>query len=120
MKKIAVASETDMVTGHFGHCTNFNIFDTEGSKIIQRTSVDNPGHKPGFLPKFLHEMGVSVIISGGMGQGAVDIFVEKGIVVITGAEGRAEDSVNRYLQGNLVSNDVVCQEHQHQDSCGSH
>ena len=33
--KIAVASETDMVTGHFGHCTNFNIFDTEGSKIIQ-------------------------------------------------------------------------------------
>ena len=118
--KIAVASETDIVTGHFGHCTNFNIFDTEGSKIIQRTSVDNPGHKPGFLPKFLHEMGVSVIISGGMGQGAVDIFVEKGIVVITGAEGRAEDAVNRYLQGNLVSNDVVCQEHQHQDSCGSH
>ena len=26
MIKIAVASEKDMVTEHFGHCENFNIF----------------------------------------------------------------------------------------------
>ena len=118
--KIAVASDNGLVSGHFGHCESFMIYDTVDGKVVKTEAVPNPGHKPGFLPKFLHEMGVSVIISGGMGQGAVDIFVEKGIVVITGAEGRAEDAVNRYLQGNLVSNDVVCQEHQHQDSCGSH
>ena len=32
--KIAVASEGKMVTGHFGHCQNFNIFDEEKGKII--------------------------------------------------------------------------------------
>ena len=41
-------------------------------------------------------------------------------MVITGAEGQAENAVNKYLQGALVSTEVVCQEHQHQDSCGAH
>lgn len=30
--KIAVASEKDIVTKHFGHCENFNIFETEGKR----------------------------------------------------------------------------------------
>ncbi len=29
MVKIAVASENGMVTEHFGHCANFNIFEVE-------------------------------------------------------------------------------------------
>lgn len=118
--KIAVASEKDNVTRHFGHCLNFNIFEVEGKNIIRRESVDNPGHKPGFLPNFLNDMGIGVIISGGMGQGAVDIFNEKGIQVITGASGNAEMVVHSYLQGKLISDDVVCHEHQHQDECGEH
>ena len=32
--KIAVASEQEFVSGHFGHCSNFNIFTTEDGKII--------------------------------------------------------------------------------------
>jgi predicted Fe-Mo cluster-binding NifX family protein len=80
--KIAVASEGKMVTEHFGHCESFNIFEVENKKIVKAESIPNPGHRPGFLPVFLHEKGVNVIISGGMGGGAVDIFNEKGIEVI--------------------------------------
>ena len=117
--KIAVASEGKMVTGHFGHCENFNIFEIEDKKIIANSSIPNPGHRPGFLPNFLNEMGVNVIISGGMGGGAVEIFNEKGIEVVVGAQGSAEAAVNSYLQGNLKSTGSICHEHQHADECGN-
>lgn len=118
MIKIAVASENEMVTGHFGHCRNFNIFEAENDQIIKEGSIPNPGHKPGFLPNFLNDLGVQVIISGGMGGGAVDIFNEKGIEVIVGASGQAKAAVQAYLQGTLKSTGSVCHEHKHHEECG--
>lgn len=116
--KIAVASDGQMVTEHFGHCEGFNLFDTENNQIISQEFIPNPGHRPGFLPVFLHEKGTKVIISGGMGGGAVELFSEKGIKVITGATGDAKTAANSYLQGTLKSTGSVCHEHQHADECG--
>ncbi|KNZ40702.1 iron-sulfur cluster carrier protein MrpORP [Acetobacterium bakii] len=116
--KIAVASDNGLVSGHFGHCESFMMYDTVDGKIIKIEAVPNPGHKPGFLPVFLDEQGVNVIISGGMGGGAVDIFNEKNIEVITGATGKAEDLAKLYLMGELISTGSVCHEHQHSDECG--
>lgn len=115
MIKIAVASENQYVTEHFGHCINFNIFESENNQIVKSESIPNPGHKPGFLPNFLNEKGVNVIISGGMGGGAVDIFNEKGIEVIVGASGSAKTAAEAYLKGLLKSTGSVCHEHQHID-----
>ena len=116
--KIAVASENEMVTEHFGHCVNFNIFDAENNLIVKSESIPNPGHRPGFLPNFLNDMGVNVIISGGMGAGAIEIFNEKGIEVIVGAKGEAKIAAEQYLQGMLKTTGSVCHEHQHHDECG--
>lgn len=118
--KIAVASEGKMVAQHFGHCEGFTIFTVQEDKISGSQFVQNPGHKPGFLPNYLNDMGVNVIISGGMGGGAIEIFNEKGIQVITGATGGAEDTAEKYLEGKLRSTGSVCHEHQHHDSCGGH
>lgn len=118
MIKIAVASENEMVTEHFGHCLNFNIFEAENDRIVKKESIPNPGHRPGFLPNFLNEMGVNVIISGGMGGGAIEIFNEKGIEVIVGASGEAKAAAEAYLNGSLKSTGSVCHEHQHHDECG--
>ena len=118
MMKIEVASENGMVTEHFGHCESFMIFDTEKNQIIKSETIPNPGHKPGFLPNFLNDKGVKVIISGGMGSGAIDIFNEKGIEVIVGASGDAKAAVEQYLQGMLQSTGSVCHEHQHHGECG--
>ncbi|KPU43484.1 antiporter inner membrane protein [Oxobacter pfennigii] len=118
MIKIAVASENEMVTEHFGHCVNFNIFEAADDKVVRSESIPNPGHKPGFLPNFLNDMGVNVIISGGMGSGAIDIFNEKGIEVIVGASGNAKAAAEAYLKGTLKSTGSVCHEHQHHDECG--
>ncbi len=118
MLRVAVASENNMVCGHFGHCETFEVFDTEGDKILSSKSVANPGHRPGVLPNFLHEMGVNTIISGGMGGGAVDIFNEHNIEVILGARGDSEDAVKAYLAGSLASTGSICHEHAHHDECG--
>ncbi|MDD3350527.1 MAG: P-loop NTPase [Eubacteriales bacterium] len=120
MIKIAVASEQDMVTEHFGHCVNFNIYETENGKITKSESIENPGHRPGFLPNFLNDLGVNVIIAGGMGGGAIEIFDEKGIEVITGATGEAKAAAEAYLLGSLKSTGSVCHDHQHAhgEGCG--
>ena len=118
--KIAVASEQQNVATHFGHCENFNIFDVENGKIVKSEIVANPGHKPGFLPVFLNEIGVKVVISGGMGAGAIDIFNEKKIDVITGAKGNVVEVVTKFLAGNLTSTGSVCHNHEHHNECGEH
>lgn len=115
--KIAVASEKDLVTGHFGHCQNFNIFNVEDSKIVDMESIPNPGHKPGFLPKFLNELGVKVIISGGMGGAAVQIFNDNDIEVVIGTVGSAQAAVEKYNRGELESTGSVCHDHEHEGNC---
>jgi len=117
--KIAVASEGKNVSRHFGHCEGFNVFTIEDNKIVSTEFVNNPGHRPGFLPNFLSDIGVNVIISGGMGGGAIDIFNEKGIETITGVSGLAEDAVKSYLEGTLKSTNSVCNKHEHHDSCSN-
>lgn len=118
--KIAVASEGKIVTEHFGHCEGFYIFTVQGKKISSREYVQNPGHKPGFLPNYLNDLGVNVIISGSMGGGAIEIFNEKDIQVVVGAAGDAEETVDRFLAGKIKSTGSVCHEHQHKDSCDGH
>ena len=118
MLKVAVASENKEVCGHFGHCETFEVFDTEDGKIIKGESVPNPGHRPGFLPNFLHELGVNTIISGGMGGGAVDIFNSHNMEVILGARGESRQAVQDYLDGKLESTGSICHEHAHHDQCG--
>ena len=115
--KIAVAGEGSLVTEHFGHCEGFWLFDVQKGRITSKEFVPNPGHRPGFLPVFLHEKGANVIISGGMGSGAVDIFNQKGIEVVTGATGDAEKAAGDYLRGALKSTGSICREHEHSGNC---
>jgi len=116
--KIAIASEGKMVAGHFGHCEGFTLFEEQNSKILSREYIANPGHKPGFLPNFLEDRGVNVIIAGGMGQGALELFREKNIEVITGAAGEVENAAKGFIEGSLISTDSVCHEHSHSHECG--
>ena len=118
--KISVACIGKEVSGHFGHCENFMIYETENGKIVSETAIANPGHKPGFLPNFLADKGAEVIISGGMGGGAVDIFNERGIEVVVGVQGDAKAAVEKYLAGELESTGSICNKHEHAHECGNH
>lgn len=110
--KIAVPSNGRKICEHFGHCENFNLFEAQDGRIVSEQSIPNPGHKPGFLPNFLADMGVTVVVAGGMGGGAVTIFEERGVEVVAGASGDARDAVERFLKGELKSTGAVCHEHE--------
>ena len=86
-------------------------------ELSSQLAVFSPD-RPGFLPNFLADRGVNVIISGSMGGGAVEIFNERNVEVVVGASGNAKAAVEAYLQGALKSTGSVCHEHQHHDECG--
>ena len=109
--RIAVASEESTVSGHFGYCEGFTIYEVEEGKIVSKSFTANPGHKPGYLPVFLNELNVNTIIAGGMGETAQNLFNENGIEVVVGAQGLSEDAVQKYISGELKSTGTVCHEH---------
>ncbi len=114
---VAVASDGNTVSAHFGHCEGFNIYDIEEEKILKQEFKENPGHKPGFLPVFLKSLNTEVIITGGMGETAQQLFNENSIEVVTGARGLSEEAVKQYIKGELKSTGSICNEHQHEDHC---
>lgn len=113
---VAVALEGNMVCAHFGHCEEFALYDTELKSI---KAVANPGHEPGFLPGFLKQLGADVVIAGGMGGRAQDLFAAEGIQVIVGVTGPIEEALKKLEAGQLISSGSVCSEHAHEGHCHS-
>ncbi|SHF60964.1 Predicted Fe-Mo cluster-binding protein, NifX family [Caldanaerobius fijiensis DSM 17918] len=116
--KIAIASDGNFVSQHFGHCEGFTIYEIEGKQIITKNFIENPGHRPGYLPQFLKDLGVNVIIAGGMGDSAQKLFAENGIEVIVGVSGICDDVIQQYLKDELKSTGSICKEHRYEGRCG--
>jgi len=94
---------------HFGHCEQFALVETDRGKIKGKIMHAPPPHEPGVLPKWLNDLGAQIIIAGGMGSRAQELFAENGIRVITGAPlDPPESLVNQYLAGMLVTGENVC------------
>jgi predicted Fe-Mo cluster-binding NifX family protein len=110
--KIAVASSDKNVAQHFGHCDGFYVVEVEDGKTVDTKFHDNPGHKPGVLPRFLADLKVETIIAGGMGGAAVDLFNGYNIEVVIGASGDIEGNIKEYLAGNLKSTGSICRDHE--------
>lgn len=107
--KIAIPIAEGKLTAHFGHAAQFAIVHVENQEIKEKELLTPPPHEPGVLPKWLHELGVGVIIAGGMGQRALSLFGDNGIKVMTGAANHTpEELVRQYLTNSLVTGDNVC------------
>jgi len=109
--RLAVPVSDGKVAAHFGHCSHFALFDVEDAAkaIIRREVVPSPGHQPGFLPAWLAEEGVSVVIASGMGSRARAIFNENNIEAIVGVlSDDPEKAVMDYIQGELATGDNIC------------
>jgi predicted Fe-Mo cluster-binding NifX family protein len=107
--RVAVAlDDGGIVSGHFGHCEGYGLYDVEGSRIVDQGFLGNPGHEPGRLPVLLASHGVTCVLTGGMGPRAVDLFCQNGIDVILGVNGKADDVVRDYLAGKLRTGESAC------------
>lgn len=108
-KRFAIPTLNGELTAHFGHCEKFTIIDTENGKITNEEHITPPVHQPGVYPRYLAEQGVHVIIAGGMGQKAQDIFAQNNINVCMGVTaGSPQQLVQDYLQNNLKTGENLC------------
>jgi predicted Fe-Mo cluster-binding NifX family protein len=108
---IAISVDGDQISMHFGRCEKYVLFDIKNGKIIDRKEIKTPSHKPFFIPKFLAERGVEILITGGIGPRAINLFKELNVKVISGVEGRTDDVIKRYLEGEIDENLEPCEEH---------
>ena len=109
--KIAVPTANGLLAMHFGHCEQFTIIDTDdASKEITAVILETPPpHEPGVLPRWLHELGVDLIIAGGMGMRAQQLFDMNGIKIVVGAlSDEPQKIVSDYINGILETGDNVC------------
>lgn len=109
--KIAIPLEAGCVSMHFGHCREFVVYevDEENNTILGKTTHKPPSHEPGALPRWLHELGADVIITGGMGQRAQQLFAQNGISVVLGAPAESPEQIaTAYLNGTLQAGENVC------------
>ncbi len=106
--RVAISTDGDFVSMHFGRCPSFTIVDIENDKVTKREVVDNPGHQPGFIPQFLHEKGVTCIVAGGMGMRATGFFNELGIQAIVGVSGKIDEVIEKLQKGTLEGGESLC------------
>jgi predicted Fe-Mo cluster-binding NifX family protein len=107
--RIAVSADENRgldsaVSPHFGRCPYFVLVDVEGQQVQAAETVPNPyygNHQSGQVPAFIHSQGAEVMLTGGMGGRAVQFFQQYGIQAVTGADGTARHSVQRFLDGTL-------------------
>jgi len=108
-KKIALPTYDGKLCQHFGHCDVFTIISTRSGQVIDKKEVVPPPHEPGVLPAWLHEQGVDVIIAGGMGGRAQQLFAQNNIQVVVGAALDTPDAlVKEFLAGQLESGTNLC------------
>lgn len=107
--KAAVPLAGGMLGNHFGHCEQFAIMEVLEGRIGSLEFFTPPPPRAGGFAPMAGELGVCLIIAGGMGQRALNFFTQGGIKVITGAPNLGPEAlVNRYLSGTLVSGPNVC------------
>ena len=109
--RIAIPIANGQLCMHFGHCEQFALVevDEKDKQITNTMMLQPPAHAPGVLPAWLHEQGANVIIAGGMGQRAQQLFAQNNIAVVIGASGgSAEELASAYLAGTLEAGENIC------------
>lgn len=109
--KIAIPTNNGRLSAHFGHCEKFAIIeaDVETKEVSGIEYLEPPVHEPGVLPSWLSENGVEIIIAGGMGTRAQQLFSQYKIRTLVGAtDGTPKEIATDYLEKNLKTGDNAC------------
>ena len=109
--RFAIPLTDGRLCNHFGHCQQFALIDVDENNAIMpgMKLIDPPPHEPGLLPRWLHEQGANVIIAGGMGHRARQLFDQNGIDVVVGAPVEPPETlVQSHLDGTLSCGENAC------------
>ncbi len=122
--KIAVPiEENEMIAQHFGHCEKYMIYSITQERTIDDkeallTGGDHVCHSN--IGNLLADLGVEIMLAGGIGGGAVNKLAASNIETIRGCEGNATQVVELYLAGKLIDSGSSCQTHEQHHASDEH
>ena len=112
---IAVTYDNGVINQHFGKTQYMKIYETNDSKEIQKVHLESMGnHTHHGIAGYIKEIGVDVLICGGLGQGAVDALEAAGITIYAGNTGNCDSAVISFLNGSMVQNSKANCNHHHE------
>ena len=115
--KIALPSHNHNVDDHFGHCEYFTVLTIDNKQITAEENVQSTqgcGCKSNIVGT-LSEMGVTFMLAGNIGGGAINMLNSHGIQVVRGCSGDVSAVAEQWLAGNVTDSGLVC--HQHEQEC---
>jgi len=112
---LAIPTRDGQVDHHFGHCAYYTVIETDDeNRIIRTFTLDSPegcGCKSNVAYQ-MREMGITLMLAGNIGQGAISKLGSCGIEVIKGCEGEVMRLAQDYLDGKVKDNPQVCDHHE--------
>lgn len=123
--KIAVpVTSSNQIDNHFGHCEFYAIYtigaDGQIAEMNTIPSTQGCGCKSN-IAGVLADDGVTLMLAGGIGGGAIQVLNHAGIDVIRGCEGDANEIVKQYLMGSVADSGESCHQHEaHHGEGGEH
>ncbi|HTX88018.1 MAG TPA: NifB/NifX family molybdenum-iron cluster-binding protein [Bacteroidales bacterium] len=118
--KIAMPVHDGNVDTHFGHAEQYYVFTISPENKIQNTELIHPdqgcGCKSG-IASILADKGVTILLAGNIGAGAIQHMYAQGVEVIRGCEGEAVSVVQAFLGGQVEDNKQTCRQH---EGCDHH
>jgi predicted Fe-Mo cluster-binding NifX family protein len=114
--KIAIPTRGNTVDEHYGHCESYTIITADDNKNITNTEIlpspQGCGCKSDIASVF-QQMGVNVMLAGGIGEGAIKVLNRHGISVIRGCTGNINRVASAYLKGEIADSGSSCHQHEH-------
>lgn len=104
---------------HFGHCEYYEIYtisnENEILEVQNLVSEQGCGCKS-TIASVLAEHGVTLMLAGGIGAGAINVLNKCNIEVVRGCEGKPFEIVENYLKGRITDSGISCSHHNHEHS----
>jgi predicted Fe-Mo cluster-binding NifX family protein len=114
--KIALPSRNANLDDHFGHCEYFTVFTVDENKQILAEEIVQSsvgcGCKSNIVDT-LSAMGVTMMLAGNIGNGAVNVLSNHGIQVQRGCSGTVKAVAQQWLDGTIVDSGTNCHQHEH-------
>lgn len=121
--KIALPTRNGQIDSHFGHCESYTVLTVNDSKeIVDQEIVPSPqgcGCKSN-IASVLQAKGVTQMLAGNMGDGALNVLQRHQINVVRGCSGNVVDVATAWLEGKAIDSGVACQHHHEEGHTCNH
>ena len=118
MKICVPVTRENTIDDHFGHCEFYNVFTvSEKGEITEVQTIESEqgcGCKSN-IASVLAEKGVTIMLAGGIGGGAINVLNNSGIDVIRGCTGDPTEIVKQFAAGNINDSGETCAQHECHD-----